>query len=131
MILAYLDTSALFKLIIQEQESSHLERWILDSQAQIITCSLALTELPRAVRRANPDALAEAFSLLKECGIINLDNSLFEHAGRLGLPLLRSLDALHLTAALHLGSQLDVFVGYDARLLEAARQAGLHTRAPV
>ena len=45
-------------------------------------------------------------------------------------PTLRSLDALHLASALLLGTDLDAFVAYDHRLLEAAAQAGLETYQP-
>jgi predicted nucleic acid-binding protein len=44
--------------------------------------------------------------------------------------LLRSLDALHLAAALELGDELDGIVTYDDRLATAARHHGVAVLAP-
>ncbi|MFT4232644.1 MAG: type II toxin-antitoxin system VapC family toxin [Leucobacter sp.] len=129
-MLAYLDTSALVKLVDIEAETSALETWLAEHEARIITSSLTLTELPRAIRHSNPVLLSTAYDWLRACAIVNLDSSLFECAARIDPPLLRSLDALHLAAAIHLGGQLDAFVSYDHRLIEAARQAGLRTASP-
>jgi hypothetical protein len=43
---------------------------------------------------------------------------------------LRSLDAIHLAAALDLGDDLDGLVTYDERLGEAARLNGITVLAP-
>jgi uncharacterized protein len=42
----------------------------------------------------------------------------------------RSLDAIHLATALHLGPQLTSFVTYDTRLAGAAAGAGLGVDMP-
>jgi predicted nucleic acid-binding protein len=49
--------------------------------------------------------------------------------GALDEPALRSLDAIHIVAAIAL-SPLDGFVSYDERQAAAARLAGLRTFAP-
>lgn len=54
----------------------------------------------------------------------------FDHAGRLDPPSLRSLNALHLAAALTLGPDLAGFVGYDQRLLDAAAAVGITVASP-
>jgi len=51
-------------------------------------------------------------------------------AGRLELARLRSLDAIHLATALHVREEVDGFVCYDGRLIEAARSAGLSVFTP-
>ena len=43
---------------------------------------------------------------------------------------MRSLDAIHLAAARSLGSDLDVVISYDQRMLEGARLLGLQTASP-
>lgn len=43
---------------------------------------------------------------------------------------LRSLDAIHLAAALDIRDDLAAFVTYDRRLFEAARGVGLPVRSP-
>jgi predicted nucleic acid-binding protein len=43
---------------------------------------------------------------------------------------LRSLDALHLATALEIGDDLEAFIAYDERLLDAARVASLSVVTP-
>lgn len=62
--------------------------------------------------------------------ILTVTSQMFEAAGRLDPPTLRSLDAIHLVAALELGDDLDGFVTYDDRLAEAALGHGLPVEAP-
>jgi len=54
----------------------------------------------------------------------------FEEAGRLDPTLLRSLDAVHLAAALSLGDDLEGIVTYDDRLAEAAQANGVPVVSP-
>ena len=55
---------------------------------------------------------------------------LLDSAATMNPPELRSLNAIHLAAALSLGSDLGVLVAYDERLAEAARQQGLTVHSP-
>ncbi|MFV0433926.1 MAG: type II toxin-antitoxin system VapC family toxin [Leucobacter sp.] len=123
--MVYADTSALAKLVLHEPESDALAHWAIESEVRFLTAALTLTELPRAVMRTNTALLPEVRNQLQSCGIINLDASIYEEASRIGPPALRSLDAIHLTAALHLGNQLGAFLTYDERLAEAARGVGI------
>jgi predicted nucleic acid-binding protein len=54
--------------------------------------------------------------------------TIFQEAGLLPGSTLRSLDALHLSAAIRIG--VDRLVAYDSRLVEAARELGLTVFAP-
>ena len=55
---------------------------------------------------------------------------MFDLAGRL-LPVeLRSLDALHLAAALSIGRDLQAIVTYDKRMADAARKSGIPVESP-
>ena len=122
----YLDSSALLKLLIQEQESAALEGWITaQAGAPVVTSTLAKVEVLRACRRLNDEALPAATALLAELDLIPLTTDVLDQAAEVGGPLLRSLDALHLASALSIGSELAAFVCYDHRLLEAASAAGL------
>lgn len=51
-------------------------------------------------------------------------------AGRIRLPALRSLDAIHLASAQCLHHQLEAFITYDTRQASAARQLGLTVLSP-
>jgi len=62
--------------------------------------------------------------------LIGVTTSVFEEAVRLDPTVLRSLDAVHLAAALSLGDDLDGIVTYDDRLAEAARSNGVPVTSP-
>ena len=125
----YLDTSALTKLVVAEAESKALRSW-LKTDREPVACDLARTELIRAVRRSAPDRLMHARAVLDSLTLIDVTTSIFEQASRLDPPTLRSLDAIHLAAALDLGDDLDSMVTYDDRLVEAANLNGIPVTAP-
>ena len=125
----YLDTSALTKLVVAEAESKALRAWF-KTERDPVACDLARTELLRAVRRSAPDRLLQARAVLDSLTLIEVTPSIFEQAGRLDPPILRSLDAIHLAAALDLGDDLDSVVTYDDRLAEAASLNGIPVTAP-
>ena len=135
MSLFYLDASALVKLVREEPESPALSAFL--DGAEILSSELALTEVPRAIRRAaandprlSLDALIEqAGEVLDAIAMLPLDQTVLIAAGALQEPALRALDAIHVTAALEL-SPVDAFVTYDERQSAAARLAGLRTLAP-
>ncbi len=119
---AYLDSSALVKLIDDEAESDALRAALGDRL--IVSCSLARTEIMRAARQRDALIVSKTRELLSNIDLIQLDDELLDLAGELGLPL-RSLDAIHLAAALELGDELEYVVTYDARMGRAAELLGL------
>lgn len=135
MPLFYADASALVKLVRDEPESSALRAFLAD--ADLVSCELVLTEVPRAIRHAAAhdsrlplDALiARAGEALDAVALLPLDRGLLAAAGALAEPALRALDAIHVAAAADL-SPLDAFVSYDERQAAAARLAGLRTVRP-
>ena len=62
--------------------------------------------------------------------LLALSEEIRRLAGRLEPAQLRSLDAIHLATALHVQEELDGFVCYDGRLIDAARSAGLSVFTP-
>lgn len=125
----YLDSSALVKTIIEEPESRALTRW-LDAKDQLVACELVRVETARAVRISSPGAVQRVRQALATLTLIRLDDALYEAAADLEPASLRSLDAIHLAAALSLGPDLAGVVTYDARMAEAARVLDLHIQAP-
>ncbi|TAK70020.1 MAG: PIN domain-containing protein [Actinomycetota bacterium] len=125
----YLDTSALTKLVVAEAESAPLLAW-LRADREPVTCDLARTELIRAVRRSAPERILQARAVLDSLTLIDVTTAVFEQASRLDPLTLRSLDAIHLAAALDLGDDLDSIVTYDDRLAEAASFHGITVTAP-
>jgi hypothetical protein len=129
-VLVYADTSALVKLVLPEPESPPLQTWVREHEARLITCDLARVELMRAVRRSNPRAAPDARALFERVAILNLDSSVYDEAGLVAPVELRTLDAIHLAAALLVGAQLDGMLCYDARLGEAAEHSGIRVFRP-
>jgi len=133
--LFYADASALVKLVRDEPESDALRAFLAD--ADLVSCELVLTEVPRAIRRAVArdlrlplDVLIDrAGQALEAVALVPLERALLLAAGALAEPALRALDALHVAAAVDLGS-IDGFVSYDERQAAAARLVGLRTVSP-
>lgn len=126
----YLDTSALVKLVVVEAESSALRRWLRGAERVPVSSDLARAELLRAVRRVAPDRAARARLVLESVALIELSSHVCAAAGLLAPELLRTLDALHLAAALELGDDLEAMVTYDERLADAAAANGVPVVAP-
>lgn len=127
---AYLDTSAFLKLVVAEAESVALRGFLL-RWPERASAALLRTEAIRALRRAGYDArVGSAWRLLRGMRLIRLDEPLLDRAGAMDPRELRSLDAVHLAAALTIVGDLGVLVTYDDRLDAAARQQGLVVHAP-
>lgn len=124
----YLDTSAVTKFVRPEAETSLLRRWL--ARKGWILSDLHRTELRRAAARAGGRALARAERLLAESDVIRIDAEVFDRAGRLEPVGLRSLDALHLAAAMTLGPDLAGVVVYDERLRSAVVAVGIAVASP-
>lgn len=124
---AYLDTSAAAKLLVEEAESAALASRLDDDAVTPVASFLVETELRRlAVRLELPQAAVTA--ILDGVDLYDLPPGVFREAGLLPGRSLRSLDALHLAAAIRL--ETDVLVTYDARLAATAGDVGLTALAP-
>ncbi len=126
----YIDTSALAKLIVAEPETPALQRWFSAEDRDPVSCDLARTELFRAVRRVAPDRVSTTRAVLDSITLIALPSALFEHAARLEPSSLRTLDAIHLAAALDLGDDLDALVTYEDNLAQSATANGVRVLTP-
>jgi uncharacterized protein len=127
----YFDTSALAKLVMVEDETKALRAWIAErGDAPSVTCDLTRTELMRAVRRIDTDLLVRVRQVLDGLTVLEVPPALFSAAGRLEPATMRSLDAIHLAAALDLGDDLDALVAYDERLVAAAGFHGIEVAQP-
>jgi predicted nucleic acid-binding protein len=125
----YLDSSAIVKLVRTEPETAALLAW-LGSGVDTVTSDLARTEVTGAVLRHDPAAAAQAAAVLATLDSLRLDTRDYAQAGILGPVELRTLDALHLAAALTLQPDLEGLVTYDARLALGAAAAGVTAIAP-
>lgn len=126
---AYLDSSALVKLVVVEAESAALRRFLRRHPLRV-SCALARVEVPRAVREHGTQAISRARQLLARVHLLRLDDPLLDSAADLDTAVLRSLDAVHLAAAQALGPRLGALVTYDGRMAEVAQALGLPLVAP-
>jgi predicted nucleic acid-binding protein len=125
----YLDASAIVKLVVTEPESPALEAWLDGGPDSFVSCALARTEVVRAVVPEGSAAIRRACRLLDRLDLIMIDDELLDLATDLEKPL-RTLDAIHLAAAMELGDQLEALVTYDAQMARAAESLGLPVLAP-
>ncbi len=126
----YLDTSALVKLVVAEDETDALIAWLDGTGGDWVSSDLARTELLRAVRRGAPDRVVRAREVLDAVTLLDVTTQIFEEAARIDPPTLRTLDSVHLAVALDLGDDLESIVTYDERLAQAATANGVSTTAP-
>ncbi len=126
----YLGTSAAAKLLVDEPESdalaTFLERAVGGGDA-VGSSRLLETELRRlGVRLSIPQE--HVTLVLERLDLLMPDDEVFRTAGLLPGSSLRSLDALHVAAALRWGA--DAVVTYDERQALASRAVGLDVAAP-
>jgi uncharacterized protein len=128
MTSAYLDASAIVKLVVQEPESDALHRWYVEA-TQLVTSRVGVIETLRASARRDHDPKHRA-RIISDLKILEVTPAIGAVAATLGSHLLRTLDAIHVATALALLPDLDAFVTYDDRMAEAARSLGLPVVRP-
>lgn len=127
---AYIDSSALLKLVVREEETSALEA-DLAARDGLVTSRLALLECRRAARRVPHRRLVQTVDAVFEAVyLLEITPSILDAAAALNTPHLRSLDAIHVATAMSVGDPaLDVLT-YDTRCADAARASGLTVVQP-
>ena len=123
----YVDTSALEALLVEQLESDALESWLDQTSDMLVSSDLLEVELRRLAVREGIDQ-ADVTRLLDGVSLAALDRAVYRSAGLLPMPYLRTLDALHLEAAMRLDAA--AVLTYDRRLSKAARSVGLRVVAP-
>lgn len=126
--LAYVDASAIVKLVLHEPGTESMVRWFVESE-RVATSVLGVIETRRAVARRSHD-VAHLRSVLATLVTLALDDPVARSASAVQPASLRTLDAIHLATALSLGIELDAFVTYDDRLAAAAWELGLPVVRP-
>jgi len=125
----YLDTSALLKRYVAEDDSDACER-ILIADSTWVTARLTWVEVLRNLAAllsgTERTRIKRAFRAdWDRTHVVEIDASTCERAGDLAETLrVRTLDALHLAAAERAGGAALTFVTYDIRQAQAARSLG-------
>ena len=125
--LVYVDTSAFGALLVAQAETEALAEWLDQADVSLVSSDLLETELRRMATREGRDQ-AKVSAILDGVSLAALDRATYRSAGFLPMPYLRTLDALHLEAAMRLDA--DAILTYDHRLAEAATAAGIDVIAP-
>lgn len=127
--LIYLDPAAILRLVIESPETDAL-RDELSCWPERVTSSVSKPEVVREARRRSAEAEGLARKVLSGLALVNVDEEVLRLATELGVPDVRTLDALHVATALSLAGDLGAFVSYDGRMLLAADAAGLKVLVP-
>ncbi|WP_350338326.1 type II toxin-antitoxin system VapC family toxin [Corynebacterium afermentans] len=123
----YADTSAIACLLKAEPHTRAMRLWLEAGKCEVVSSDLLEIELRRlAVRLGRPQG--EVTLILRGISLAELNRATLRSASMLPMPYLRTLDAIHLQAALDLES--DAVITYDMRLADAAREIGLEVIAP-
>jgi predicted nucleic acid-binding protein len=138
---AYVDTSALGRVLLNEPGKPAIER-ALEQIDEVASSRLLWIELRRLARRWEALRAAEgqreqvlqlAEEMLRSIVAIPMEEPLLADAELIRPASVATLDAIHLATAVRLAeiSRLDTILTYDNRLAEGAREHGLTVLAPV
>ena len=128
--LAYLDASAVVKLLIHEPETPALHADIVHRPG-LLASTLSILEARRAVaRRTSAQRIASLEEIIDALVLVEMGQQLVAGASTVPPPSLRSLDAIHVATALSLGDPAVDVITYDHRLADAARANGLTVVQP-
>ncbi len=76
------------------------------------------------------EAVIRGEDVLRRIYLLRVNHRVLREAGRMEPADLRSLHAIHLASAWHLGPSVKQIVTYDGRMAEAARASGWAIAAP-
>ena len=122
-----MDASALVKRYVAEQDSDVVREVMQEADAWFM-CRTGYVEAVRAVGLVAGASTTRAVrDEWLAFGVVEIDQALVEHAAALALDRdLRSLDSIHLAAALVLPLEDLRFATWDRRLYAAAQAEGLN-----
>lgn len=156
----YLDTSAMVKLVVREEESERLIHWLSGGAAPLpsegtvgsrsarsdfCTAQIGRVELLRAAKRIGDTAslvddegvrqpaaaaVTAARTLLDSVDTLVMTDGIAELAATIPPQELRTLDALHLATVLVNRASVTVVCAYDHRLIAACQQHDLEVFCP-
>jgi len=128
MIAWYLDTSAILKLIILENESLALRAFIGEEN---ITSVYTRLEVARTLKNYSQEAHKTAGLILKTLSLVPIDLSLISQAQLIiETSELKAPDALHVASAIACAPLIAGIITYDKAMAAAASRLGVRVEAP-
>jgi predicted nucleic acid-binding protein len=127
---AYIDTSALVKLLKVERETEAFRAALADWPVQVASELIRVEALCTARRLGDQDLLQRAGDGLERINLIPISPEIIELATAAHTPPLRAMDAIHLATALTMREDLGAIFVYDNALHTAAQAHHLNALAP-
>lgn len=138
-MIAYVDTSALVKLLVTDEGGTAMVEQLWISSSAVACCEIGYVEARAALGAANRAhrltaaglrvARSTLDGLWDQLDVVPVTTALVRRAADLAEAAgLRGYDAIHLAAALLV--HVDTFASSDARLCEAAASHGLNMSNP-
>ena len=128
MIVWYLDTSAILKLIILEKESLALRAFIGTAN---ITSTYSRLEVARTLKQYSPGVHKTAGLVLKTLSLVPIDTALISQAQLIiETSKLKAPDALHVASAIQSAPLIAGLITYDNQMAEAASRLGVRVESP-
>ncbi|MBK0865861.1 MAG: type II toxin-antitoxin system VapC family toxin [Saccharopolyspora sp.] len=117
----YFDSCAFLKLLLPEEHRPAIAKYVSSNQQPWVSSELLLVEVLRVLNRGVPSESSWRWATKMLAGVVKVPVSeIATRAYQVTPASIRSLDAIHLATALHVGTPLSAFITYDKRLEEAA-----------
>jgi uncharacterized protein len=127
MAITYIDTSALLKLLVEEEHTDDVRVEV--ASADLWSSTILGVEAYRASMRLGVP-VANVERVLASVTLTVPSETTFNTAKSVGQPELRTLDALHLASALELQDDLGAIMTFDRRLAAAGAAANVAIISP-
>jgi hypothetical protein len=127
---AYVDTSALVKLLKAESETEAFRAALVDWPVQVASELIRVEAICTARRLGDVDVLERAQAALERISLIPISAEIIELATEAHSPPLRAMDAIHLATAITVRDDVGAMFVYDQDLHAAAKTQELNPLAP-
>ena len=124
----YIDASAFVKLIVEEKETQALLKSLPPS---LISGEILTVEVMRTTVHSDAETIAFARKLLAGINFMPISSEVISIASLFGAHIKsKALDAIHLAAALSIGSTIDGIITYDKTMIADAKLLGIPVLSP-
>ena len=124
----YIDSSAILKLLISENESSALAEFL---DAPVKTSAISRVEVIRSLHRISPEKITEGEEALSRIEMIPISSPILILAEKFPTTItLKSLDAIHVATVVFLNKTIRGLITYDKAMIKNAKELGIKTISP-